>query len=148
MSFLAKIFGPAIGDTVKGIGEGVSTLATGIRSAITGELPPEARSRLEELALQGEQLANRSQVEINKIEAGSKSLFVAGWRPFIGWTCGIGLAWNFVAHPILTWILKFANTTAMPPKLDASDIYPIVIGMLGLGAYRSYEKKQGVEHKR
>ena len=148
MSFLSKMFAPAIGETVKGIGEGVATLATGLRSAITGELPASVRGKLEELALLGEQIANRSQTEVNKIEAGSKSLFVAGWRPFIGWTCGVALAWNYVAHPILLWVLTFSEITNTPPKLSMTELFPVVLGMLGLGAYRTYEKKQGVEHKR
>lgn len=148
MGFLKNIFGTAIGETVKGISQGVGSLATSLRSAITGELPPATRAELEKLALQAESLANQSQVEINKLEAGHKSIFVAGWRPFIGWVCGVALAWNYIAHPMLLWVLTFTEIQTAPPKLSMTELFPVVIGMLGLGAYRSYEKRHNVESNR
>lgn len=148
MSFLSNIFGPAIGETVKGIGEGVGTLAKDLRTAITGEISPDKRAELEELAARAESMAMQGQTAINKIEAGHKSIFVAGWRPFIGWVCGVALAWNYVVHPMLLWVLTFTQIQTQPPKLSMTELFPVVLGMLGLGAYRSYEKKHNVEHRR
>lgn len=148
MSFLSNIFGPAIGETVKGIGEGVGTLAKDLRTAITGEISPDKRAKLEELAARAESMAMQGQTAINKIEAGHKSIFVAGWRPFIGWVCGVALAWNYVVHPMLLWVLTFTQIQTQPPKLSMTELFPVVLGMLGLGAYRSYEKKHNVEHRR
>jgi hypothetical protein len=84
---------------------------------------------------------SKGQLEINKAEAAHKSLFVAGWRPFIGWVCGVGLAYNVLLSPILSvWIPL--------PETDPSQLYPVMMGMLGMGALRTYEKRQGVQRER
>lgn len=109
MSFLSNIFGPAIGETVKGIGEGVGTLAKDLRTAITGEISPDKRAELEELAARAESMAMQGQTAINKIEAGHKSIFVAGWRPFIGWVCGVarlGIMWCILCFYGFLLLLK------------------------------------------
>jgi len=147
MSFLAKIFGPAIGETVKSTAEGLSTLAKGIRTAITG-IDPEKAAELERLALEAEAQARVAQLEINKIEAGSKSLFVAGWRPFAGWVCDAALAFNFVVSPLIQWGAELAGKDVTPPVLDMGQLFPLVFALLGLGVYRSFEKARGVESRR
>jgi hypothetical protein len=81
----------------------------------------------------------KQQIEVNQQEAAHKSLFVAGWRPFIGWTCGVAMANNFVFMPYLA-----AFFSLDVPMLDMSEMMPVLMGMLGLGAYRSYEKVKGV----
>jgi len=81
----------------------------------------------------------KRQIEVNQQEAAHKSLFVAGWRPFIGWTCGIAMANNFVLMPYLA-----AFFSLDVPVLDMGEMMPVLMGMLGLGAYRSYEKVKGV----
>jgi len=103
----------------------------------------------------------QGQLEINKEEAKHGSIFVAGWRPFIGWVCGCGLVYNFILHPLLCWglgmlqafeVVPFAVVMAdktvykviAPPSLDLGVIISLLSGMLGLGAIRSYEKKNGV----
>ena len=96
---------------------------------------------------EGEQLKadlqlSLAQADINKVEAGSSSIFVSGWRPFIGWVCGCGVAYHFVAWPFWAWtadIFKYPR----PPILDVQDLYPLVVAMLGMGALRSYDKKMG-----
>lgn len=80
-----------------------------------------------------------AQLEVNKQEAAHKSLFVAGWRPFIGWTCGIAMANNFIIAPYVT-----AFTAVVVPVLELGEMMPVLFGLLGLGAYRSYEKVKGV----
>lgn len=84
-----------------------------------------------------------AQIEVNKQEAAHKSLFVAGWRPFIGWTCGIATANNFVIAPYVT-----AFTTIVVPVLDLGEMIPVLVGLLGLGAYRTYEKVNGVAREK
>lgn len=79
------------------------------------------------------------QIEVNKEEATHKSLFVAGWRPFIGWTCGVAMANNFIVMPYIA-VLFSVNV----PVLELAEMMPVLMGLLGLGAYRSYEKVMGV----
>jgi|TARA_R110000823_G_scaffold231180_1_gene357911 hypothetical protein len=85
------------------------------------------------------------QMSINKVEAASKSLFVSGWRPFVGWVCGFGIAWNFILQPLISWIaFLFDVDLKGAPQLDISDLMTLLLGMLGLAAQRTYEKKHNV----
>jgi hypothetical protein len=129
------------GSLIKGAFEGVNSFIQTIRSVITGKLPPDQEAALLQRALEIEATLNNAQAEINKIEAGSTSLFVAGWRPFIGWTCGAALAYNYVLMPLLVWVVTnfYPDAPAMP-VLDNSELMTILLGMLGLGAMRTYEK--------
>ena len=83
-----------------------------------------------------------AQIEVNKQEAAHKSLFVAGWRPFTGWACGLALANNFIVVPYLG-----AFGVAITP-LDLEVMLPVLLGMLGLAGARSYEKRNGVARER
>ena len=82
----------------------------------------------------------RMQAEINKEEAKSTDPFVSRWRPFIGWVCGAALAWHYIGIAFFTWILKLAGVTEALPQVELGDLIVILIGMLGLGAYRTKEK--------
>ena len=77
------------------------------------------------------------QGEINKIEAQHRTIFVAGWRPFIGWVCGVALAYNFVLRDLLIW---FIGPEQVPPALQMEHLMTVLIGMLGLGGMRTFEK--------
>lgn len=90
--------------------------------------------------------SNNAQVELNKIEANSKSMFIAGWRPFIGWTCGLAIAYHFILRDLITYILVLfrVNIPALP-NLEMEQLITITLGMLGLGAVRTYEKIQGIQ---
>jgi len=92
--------------------------------------------------------ADLAQNRINEAEAKHKSMFVAGWRPFIGWVCGIGLMWSFLVRPIFNWIISIAglDITGLP-ALDMGAIMQLVTAMLGMGALRTYEKMKGVASK-
>jgi hypothetical protein len=84
------------------------------------------------------------QGEINKIEAAHKSLFVAGWRPFIGWVCGMALFYNFVLRDLMVWLLVLsANDAPPPPVLHIDVLTTILYALLGLGGMRTFEKWQG-----
>lgn len=83
------------------------------------------------------------QIEVNKVEAASDSLFKSGWRPAVGWTCVFGLVYSFVAFPLLTWYSSYM-AVASPPDLDMGTLITLLGGLLGLGGLRTYEKVKGV----
>ena len=87
----------------------------------------------------------KGQLEINKNEASHKSIFVAGWRPFIGWTCGIALAWHFVLAPVTMFICAYLSVEIPElPNFDMGSLMTVLMGMLGLGGLRTYEKQKGI----
>ena len=77
------------------------------------------------------------QSEINKVEAQHRTIFVAGWRPFIGWVCGFALAYNFVLRDMLIW---YFGQEGVPPALQMEHLMTVLVGMLGLGGMRTFEK--------
>lgn len=86
-----------------------------------------------------------AQIEVNKTEAASRNPFVAGWRPFIGWTCGIALAWHFVLAPFLMFIAAWVGFDVPKlPVFDMDNLMTVLLGMLGLGGLRSFEKVKGI----
>jgi hypothetical protein len=90
----------------------------------------------------------KGQLEVNKAEAASNSLFVAGWRPAVGWVCVLGMASNFVLIPMVNFILALAESTITVPLIDTSTMMPVLLGMLGLGAMRSAEKIKKVSREK
>lgn len=84
-----------------------------------------------------------AQTEVNKIEAQHASVFVAGWRPFIGWTGGVGIAYTFVLAPFIEFVARAAGYTQEMPMPDAGQLMTLVTAMLGVGAMRSYDKMKG-----
>ena len=109
------------------------------------------RSRLaHEIATLAERQAHeiaKAQIEVNREEATSHSIFVAGWRPFCGWVTTLGLATNFLFIPVCNFILTLTESPITVPPLDLSEMMPVLLGMLGLGGLRTYEKTQGVARK-
>tara|TARA_R100001443_G_scaffold102087_1_gene110163 strand:+ start:24804 stop:25214 length:411 start_codon:yes stop_codon:yes gene_type:complete len=85
-----------------------------------------------------------AQVEVNKQEAAHKSLFVAGWRPAIGWICGLGMLSNFIIVPMTNFVLALVESPVVVPLIELETMMPVLLGMLGLGGMRSYEKAKGV----
>lgn len=110
-------------------GSGQSSLgefAKDLREAIKGkEIDPDKMMELVKV-----------QSEINKMEAQHRSVFVAGWRPFIGWICGLALAYNFIIRDVIAWI----SPDIMPPAIQMDQLITILLGMLGLGGLRTFEK--------
>ena len=103
------------------------------KARLAHEVATMAQNHAQELA--------KGQLEINKMEAAHKSLFVAGWRPAIGWICALGLLYNtIIANIISIWIDV--------PEVDTTLLVPVMMGMLGLGAMRSYEKVNSVAREK
>lgn len=90
--------------------------------------------------------AGLAQVEVNKAEAQHPSVFVAGWRPFIGWVCGLALAWHFIGFDLMNWLrLAFFPDVPTPPALNGTEtLVTVLLSMLGLGGLRTVEKLKGV----
>ena len=140
-------------DLIGGGASGIGTLLTDAREAITGKKivdPTELAKIDEQLAALQNGLTN-GQLKINAAEAASTNWFVAGWRPFVGWVCGATFAYHFVLFPVIKtcaymWGSQHAITElGLLPSFDLSTMMPVLLGMLGLGGMRSYEKKNGVQ---
>jgi hypothetical protein len=82
------------------------------------------------------------QLEVNAKEAASPHMFVAGWRPFVGWACGLGFVWATIGHPLTAWAATAKGWPA-PPAIDTEVLLYVLGGMLGLGTLRSFEKVKG-----
>lgn len=138
-----------------GIDDAVAAITPVIGKVIDRVWPDpadQAKAKLELLQLQqtGElaQLLSetdlaKAQLAVNQVEAASTSRFTSNWRPFIGWTCGAAFAWQFVIGPFSAFWLSALGKQVDIPTLDMSTMMPVLLGMLGLGAMRSYDKKQG-----
>ena len=87
----------------------------------------------------------QAQLEINKTEATHASMFVAGWRPACGWVCVLGMAGNFLVIPFANMTLNLLKTGVEVPMIDLATMLPVLMGMLGLGGLRSFEKIKKVE---
>ena len=88
---------------------------------------------------------SKGQLEINAAEAKHRNIFVAGWRPFIGWTCGVALAWHFVISPFVIFGASMAGVELPElPEFDMGSLMTVLMGMLGLGGLRTFEKAKGL----
>lgn len=127
--------GLLLGGIVEGVGKIIDDLHTSDKERMDAEL------REKEL----DQRPVLAQIEVNKTEAQHQSVFVSGWRPFIGWVCGCGFVYQYVVRPLLPWALTVAGIHDVPalPALDGS-LMELTVGMLGLGALRTFEKTKGV----
>ena len=101
-----------------------------------------------ELATMADKLAHEqqlAQIAVNKEEAASGSIFKGGWRPFIGWVCGIAFFYHFVCQPIIVFVLTiFGVSIVNLPEFEMNTLLTVLGGMLGIGGLRSYEKSKGL----
>ncbi|BAQ90426.1 Protein of unknown function (DUF3154) [uncultured Mediterranean phage uvMED] len=88
--------------------------------------------------------ANLAQIEVNKTEAQHRSVFVAGWRPFTGWVCASALAYHFIVEPVIIFALSFFEIQLILPTFDMGSLLTVLMGMLGLGGLRTFEKSKGI----
>jgi hypothetical protein len=108
---------------------------------------PQAKAKAEGELRSSLQAWDKSQTDVNAVEAANPNLFVSGWRPFIGWVCGIALAYQYVAAPLLMWIASSLHIAlSAPPKLDGT-LWELVFALLGMGGLRTFEKVKGVASK-
>ena len=106
------------------------------RKSVAGNLAWDIREAIKGKELDPTQLLE-IQTKINELEAQHRTVFVAGWRPFIGWVCGVALAYNFVIRDLFIWAIK---PESIPPALQMEHLMTVLLGMLGLGGLRTYEK--------
>ena len=88
--------------------------------------------------------ANIAQLEVNKVEAAHRNVFVAGWRPFTGWVCASALAYHFIIEPIVVFGLALYDVQLTLPQFDMASLLTVLMGMLGLGGLRTFEKSKGL----
>ena len=102
----------------------------------------QAKAEMELLKMAGEQdfQSTIKQIEVNIQEAQHQSIFVAGWRPFVGWICGLGLAYQAILHNLIEWLSGIYGFP-VPPAPDSDVLIYVLGGLLGLGALRTYEKR-------
>jgi len=127
-------------------------MAFGIDDAIAAGLKvldkfvpdPEAKAKAEAELRSSLQQWDKAQTDVNAVEASNPNLFVAGWRPMIGWVCALALAYQYLVCPLGLWIATSLHlAVSTPPKLDDS-LWQLMFGMLGMGGLRTYEKLKGV----
>lgn len=107
------------------------------RKSVAGNLAWEIREAIKGKELDPNELLE-IQTKINEIEAKHRTVFVAGWRPFIGWVTGIAFAFHYIVMPLL-----LAYTDIKPVEFDTNSLFTVLMGMLGLGGLRTYEKIKG-----
>jgi|TARA_R110000744_G_scaffold35052_5_gene81392 hypothetical protein len=134
MSILSSLIGPVTGLLDKFIEDKDK------KNSIAFELATLAEKHAQELA--------KGQIEVNKTEAAHKNLFVAGWRPAVGWVCCLGMASNFLVIPMANFALALSHTPIVIPMIELSEMMPVLLGMLGLGGMRTVEKMNNVQRER
>tara|TARA_R110002012_G_scaffold331_1_gene1239 strand:+ start:189 stop:584 length:396 start_codon:yes stop_codon:yes gene_type:complete len=107
------------------------------KNALAHEIATMSEKHAQSLAL--------AQIDLNKAEASSGSLFKGGWRPAVGWVCAIAFAYHFIMQPFLVFVLAiFGAEIPNLPSFDMGTLLPVLGGMLGIGGLRSYEKTKGL----
>lgn len=145
MPIVESIIGTIASGSIKGVFEGIGSLAKDIREAITGEISADKKAEIMAKAQEIEFAASKTQTDINLEEAKNPNVFVSGWRPACGWVCDFALAYNFILQPIATWALKIWYPYITPPTLDTGSLITILFALLGLGSLRTYEKLQNAQ---
>ena len=128
---LGKIFG---GDTLKTVGTVIDDLH------FSGEEKEKLKLQMKEIDAK----LKEKQLDINKAEASHRSIFVSGWRPFLGWISGLSIGYVYLFQPIFDMILQMFGVEVNWVVLDLGQLMPLILGMLGLGGLRSFEKANGL----
>lgn len=128
------------------IGGGLVTAAEGVANIIDRFVETDEEKRAAEI-IKAKMMMQPSlaQIELNKVEAGHRSIFVAGWRPFIGWVCGVALLWHFIFFDLLTWVTVnfYPHVSELPELTGAETLVTVLLSLLGLGTMRTVEKFGG-----
>ena len=164
MAWYNKLIGGGVKEVADGVGSvatSAGNLANRLRSAITGKADPETVAELTKLAEEADAIRDASQNALNLVEAKSSNIFIAGWRPAIGWVCALALFTYYIPRFIIVtyvWVKQsfilldqsiLANTIntfvmPSPPEMAIGDIIGLVMSLLGMAGMRSYEKNKGV----
>jgi len=136
------------------VGGGIAAAAEGVVKGVGGVLDElftsdDERLSHDEIKLRIMQAPQLAQIALNAVEAAHRSVFVAGWRPFIGWVCGFALAYHFIGYSLINWLLVVAEALGAPeveppPQVSIAELVAILVAMLGMAGYRTNEKKAGV----
>ena len=134
-SFLAGLAGEGLAQPVEAIGNVLDKLFTSDGEKL------DKQAVLARLAQQ----PHLAQIELNKVEAQHRTVFVAGWRPFVGWVCGVALAWHFILFDLLNWVTLnfFPHVTQLPELTGTDTLITVLVALLGLGGMRTFEKFAG-----
>jgi len=131
MSLLSSLIGPVTGILDKVIPD------SDMKAKLAHEIATMSDNHAQQALL--------AQLEINKAEAASGSLFKGGWRPFVGWICGFALLYHFILCPFIVFIVALSGAEIPPlPEFDMGSLMTVLLGMLGIGGLRTYEKKSGL----
>ncbi len=128
---LGKLFG---GDTIKAVGNVIDDMH------FSGEEKEKLKLQMKEIDAK----LQEKQLDINKAEASHRSVFVSGWRPFLGWVSGLSIGYVYLFQPILDMILQMFQVQVDWVQLDLGQLMPLVLGMLGLGGLRTFEKARNI----
>ena len=120
--------------------------AADLASTVINKIWPD-KSEQEKQQLAAAVMVIQGQLDINKAEAANPSMFVSGWRPFVGWVCGAGCAWNWVGLPMAKFAAAYFGHALTISPADLSEMLPLLFGLLGLGGLRTVEKINGVAAK-
>lgn len=123
------------------------TAVASLADTIIGRLWPD-KSEQERAQMAAALTIVQGQIDANKAEAASGSVFIAGWRPFIGWVCGFACAWNWIGLPVAKFIFAALAVPVALSAADLSEMWPLLLGMLGLGTLRTVEKVKNAEGNR
>lgn len=121
---------------------GLGAVSDLVSTAINKIWPDKTEAEKQQLA--AAVMVVQGQLDINKIEAANPSVFVSGARPFIMWVCGFGCAWNWIGLPVACFIFSAIGKPIALAPADLSEMMPLLLGMLGLGGFRTIEKIKGV----
>ena len=128
---LGKLFG---GDTIKAVGNVIDDMH------FSGEEKEKLKLQMKEIDAK----LQEKQLDINKAESSHRSVFVSGWRPFLGWVSGLSIGYVYLFQPILDMILQMFQVQVDWVQLDLGQLMPLVLGMLGLGGLRTFEKARNL----
>ncbi len=135
MGILSTIFGGGAAKTVEAVGGAIDGIFTSDDERLSHAEVMERIKQRPELA----------QLKVNAVEANHRSIFVAGWRPFIGWVCGFGIGYHYVLQPFLIFgVAAWGGDLPELPKLDSGQLMALVGSLLGLGTMRSMDKAKRV----
>ena len=124
----------------------ITNSVVGIAGKVLGKFVADKnlKMQLEHELMTQLQTANLAQIEVNKIEAASKSWFVAGWRPSVGWVCSLAMLYHFILAPMIQFAVGIAGIKVDLPEFEFSQLSTILMAMLGMAGLRTYEKKEKV----